>query len=67
MSGAGSAAGVIAAICGGTIAGAVPCAAGYGVFAALAGLSSSFISYCNRGTKGIKLRYHWGPWTCAKR
>jgi hypothetical protein len=58
---------VIAAVCGGTIAGAVPCAVGYGVFAGLAALGTGFISYCNRGSKGIKLRYNWVAFSCAKR
>lgn len=66
-SGAGTA-GIIAAVCGGTIAGAIPCGAGYGVFASLTALGSGFISYCNRGSKGIILRYTIGVgFNCSKR
>lgn len=61
------AAGVTALLCAGTIAGAVPCGIGYGLVAAIGGIGSGFVSYCNRGSNGIKLRYNWVIFTCAAR
>ncbi len=61
------AAGVTALLCAGTIAGAVPCGIGYGLVAAIGGIGSGFVSYCNRGSNGIKLRYNWVVFTCAAR
>lgn len=64
-----SAAGLTAAICGGTIAGAIPCGIGYAVIAAVNGLASSTIYYCDRYSKGINLEYHWagGYASCSGR
>lgn len=54
-----SATGLTAAVCAGTIAGAIPCGVGYAIFAAINGLSAATLTYCDRRSKGIYLRYHW--------
>ncbi|TIC80068.1 hypothetical protein E8D37_15735 [Nocardioides sp. GY 10127] len=69
MSGASAASGVVALLCGGTIAGAIPCGIGYGVVAGVIGFGTAMLNYCDRNAKGITLDYHWfgSYWSCSTR
>lgn len=59
---------VTAALCSGTVAGAVPCGVAYTVAAGLLVIGTGVLSYCNRYGRGIKLNFYWnGWWSCGTR
>lgn len=67
LAGGGSATGIVAAICSGTIVG-LPCGVVAGVAAGLQGIGATAIYWCNAGGKGININLFWNGWvTCTSR
>lgn len=60
MNGGGGFAALVAAICTGTVAGAIPCGAAYGVAAALLLIGAATLGWCNSRSRGIYLYAFYG-------
>lgn len=67
LAGGGSATGIVALVCSGTIVG-LPCGVVAGVAAGLQGVGAAAIYWCNAGGKGININLFWNGWvTCTSR